>query len=77
MIGLFQENGPCNFPVNGSTEEPTLNPYSWNNYAVSDRADCPPMRDKESTGKENFANIESEEYALRRPANWHRIQLRD
>lgn len=38
MIGLFQENGPCNFPVNGSTEEPTLNPYSWNNYAVSDKA---------------------------------------
>lgn len=35
MIGLFQENGPCNFPVNGSTQEPTLNPYSWNNYAVS------------------------------------------
>lgn len=35
MIGLFQENGPCNFPVNGSTDEPTLNPYSWNNYAVS------------------------------------------
>lgn len=34
MIGLFQENGPCNFPVNGSTDEPTLNPYSWNNYAV-------------------------------------------
>lgn len=35
MIGLFQENGPCSFPVNGSTDEPTLNPYSWNNYAVS------------------------------------------
>lgn len=34
MIGLFQENGPCSFPVNGSTDEPTLNPYSWNNYAV-------------------------------------------
>lgn len=34
MIGLFQENGPCSFPVNGSTAEPTLNPYSWNNYAV-------------------------------------------
>ncbi|KAJ4403432.1 hypothetical protein N0V82_010651 [Gnomoniopsis sp. IMI 355080] len=33
MIGLFQENGPCNFPVNGSADEPTLNPYSWNNYA--------------------------------------------
>lgn len=32
MIGLFQENGPCRF-VNGS-DEPSLNPYSWNNYAV-------------------------------------------
>lgn len=32
MIGLFQENGPCHF-VNGS-DVPTLNPYSWNNYAV-------------------------------------------
>lgn len=31
MIGLFQENGPCRF-VNGS-DEPSLNPYSWNNYA--------------------------------------------
>lgn len=33
MIGLFQENGPCRF-VNGS-DEPSLNPYSWSNYAVS------------------------------------------
>lgn len=32
MIGLFQENGPCHF-VNGS-DEPSLNPYSWNEYAV-------------------------------------------
>lgn len=31
MIGLFQENGPCRF-VNGSTT-PTLNPFSFNNYA--------------------------------------------
>ncbi|ROV87381.1 hypothetical protein VMCG_10747 [Cytospora schulzeri] len=31
MIGLFQENGPCRF-VNGS-DEPSLNPYSWNEYA--------------------------------------------
>jgi carboxypeptidase C (cathepsin A) len=31
MIGLFQENGPCHFVGNDST--PTLNPYSWNNYA--------------------------------------------
>lgn len=31
MIGLFQENGPCHF-VNGETT-PSLNPYSWNNYA--------------------------------------------
>jgi len=31
MIGLFQENGPCHF-VNGS-DKPSLNPYSWNNYA--------------------------------------------
>lgn len=33
MIGLFQENGPCHF-VNGSTE-PTLNEYSFNEYANS------------------------------------------
>jgi len=33
MIGLFQENGPCHFVDNSS--EPTLNPYSWNTYAVS------------------------------------------
>ncbi|POS85864.1 hypothetical protein EPUL_001933 [Erysiphe pulchra] len=31
MIGLFQENGPCRFE-NGSSE-PSLNPYSWNEYA--------------------------------------------
>jgi carboxypeptidase C (cathepsin A) len=31
MIGLFQENGPCSF-VNGAST-PSLNPYSWNNYA--------------------------------------------
>ena len=33
MIGLFQENGPCNF-VNGAST-PSLNPYSFNNYANS------------------------------------------
>ncbi|CZR58507.1 related to carboxypeptidase [Phialocephala subalpina] len=31
MIGLFQENGPCNF-VNGAST-PSLNPYSFNEYA--------------------------------------------
>lgn len=31
MVGLFQENGPCHF-VNGASE-PSLNPYSWNEYA--------------------------------------------
>ena len=31
MIGLFQENGPCNFVGGAST--PSLNPYSWNSYA--------------------------------------------
>jgi carboxypeptidase C (cathepsin A) len=31
MIGLFQENGPCQFYNNAST--PSLNPYSWNEYA--------------------------------------------
>ncbi|KAK3061150.1 hypothetical protein LTS18_006903, partial [Coniosporium uncinatum] len=31
MVGLFQENGPCQF-YNGSNE-PSLNPYSWNEYA--------------------------------------------
>ncbi|KAH8682722.1 carboxypeptidase S1 [Xylariales sp. PMI_506] len=31
MIGLFQENGPCQF-YNGSTE-PSINPYSFNEYA--------------------------------------------
>lgn len=31
MIGLFQENGPCHF-VNGAST-PSLNPYSWNNFA--------------------------------------------
>ncbi|CCU77941.1 putative carboxypeptidase S1 [Blumeria hordei DH14] len=31
MVGLFQENGPCHF-VDGSSE-PSLNPYSWNEYA--------------------------------------------
>jgi hypothetical protein len=31
MIGLFQENGPCHF-VNGEST-PSLNEYSWNNYA--------------------------------------------
>ena len=33
MIGLFQENGPCHF-VNGSSS-PSLNEYSWNEYANS------------------------------------------
>ncbi|KAL8812102.1 MAG: hypothetical protein Q9223_005209 [Gallowayella weberi] len=31
MIGLFQEIGPCHF-VNGAST-PSLNQYSWNNYA--------------------------------------------
>lgn len=31
MIGLFQENGPCQFYDNST--EPSLNPYSWNEYA--------------------------------------------
>jgi carboxypeptidase C (cathepsin A) len=31
MIGLFQENGPCHF-VNGEST-PSLNPYSFNEYA--------------------------------------------
>ncbi|KAI0126724.1 putative carboxypeptidase S1 [Xylariales sp. AK1849] len=31
MIGLFQENGPCHF-VNNETE-PSVNPYSFNEYA--------------------------------------------
>lgn len=31
MIGLFQENGPCHF-VNGAST-PSLNPYSFNNFA--------------------------------------------
>lgn len=31
MIGLFQENGPCHF-VNGASM-PSLNPYSFNEYA--------------------------------------------
>jgi hypothetical protein len=31
MIGLFEENGPCQF-YNGSST-PSLNPYSWNKYA--------------------------------------------
>ncbi|TVY90827.1 Carboxypeptidase S1 [Lachnellula willkommii] len=31
MIGLFQENGPCHF-VDGSST-PSLNPYSFNEYA--------------------------------------------
>ncbi|KAF4970216.1 hypothetical protein FSARC_2702 [Fusarium sarcochroum] len=30
-IGIFQENGPCHFIANDT--EPTLNPYSWNEYA--------------------------------------------
>ncbi|KAH6677728.1 carboxypeptidase-like protein S1 [Halenospora varia] len=31
MIGLFQENGPCQFYNGAST--PSLNKYSWNEYA--------------------------------------------
>jgi hypothetical protein len=31
MIGLFQENGPCQF-YNGASN-PSLNPYSFNNFA--------------------------------------------
>jgi carboxypeptidase C (cathepsin A) len=30
MIGLFQENGPCQFYNGAST--PSVNPYSWNKY---------------------------------------------
>ncbi|KAF4987554.1 hypothetical protein FGRMN_10306 [Fusarium graminum] len=30
-IGIFQENGPCQFVENST--EPTLNPFSWNEYA--------------------------------------------
>ncbi|KAF8352038.1 Alpha/Beta hydrolase protein [Amanita rubescens] len=31
MIGLFQENGPCNVNPDGAST--TLNPYSWNNIS--------------------------------------------
>ncbi|RKF81823.1 Carboxypeptidase S1 [Golovinomyces cichoracearum] len=31
MIGLFQENGPCHFE--DGSNEPSLNPYSWNEFA--------------------------------------------
>ncbi|KAJ7436142.1 alpha/beta-hydrolase [Mycena galericulata] len=31
MIGLFQENGPCNVNADGKTT--VLNPYSWNNVS--------------------------------------------
>ncbi|RKU44280.1 hypothetical protein DL546_001629 [Coniochaeta pulveracea] len=31
MIGLFQENGPCQFYNGAST--PSINPYSWNTHA--------------------------------------------
>jgi carboxypeptidase C (cathepsin A) len=31
MIGLFAENGPCQFYNNDT--EPSLNPYSFNEYA--------------------------------------------
>jgi carboxypeptidase C (cathepsin A) len=31
MIGLFQENGPCQFY--NDSKLPSLNPYSWNEYA--------------------------------------------
>ncbi|CEI60066.1 unnamed protein product [Fusarium venenatum] len=31
-IGVFQENGPCHF-IGENDTEPTLNPYSWNEYA--------------------------------------------
>jgi len=33
MIGLFQENGPCHFPVGGDANTPVLNPYSFNEIA--------------------------------------------
>lgn len=33
MIGLFQENGPCHFPLGGDAENPAVNPYSFNEYA--------------------------------------------
>lgn len=33
MIGLFQENGPCHFPLHGDTDDPVLNPYSFNEVA--------------------------------------------
>lgn len=46
MIGLFQENGPCMFPIAGNQTdssagddddggggEPIFNPYSYNNHA--------------------------------------------
>lgn len=33
MIGLFQENGPCHFPLGGDSNEPVRNPYSFNEVA--------------------------------------------
>lgn len=33
MIGLFQENGPCHFPLHGDTDTPVRNPYSFNEVA--------------------------------------------
>ncbi|OCL06842.1 alpha/beta-hydrolase [Glonium stellatum] len=39
MIGLFQENGPCHFVGGAST--PSLNPYSFNEYANTLYVDQP------------------------------------
>lgn len=78
MIGLFQENGPCNFPVNGSTDEPTLNPYSWNNYAVSDKAvHFPVVMSQSKMNYRSITDMISQEYALRRSADWNGLQLRN
>jgi carboxypeptidase C (cathepsin A) len=39
LNGLFVANGPCRFV--GNDTEPSLNPYSWNNYANMLYADQP------------------------------------
>ena len=47
MIGLFQENGPCQF-YNGSNE-PSLNPYSFNTHVNMLYVDQPISKFSEKT----------------------------